>query len=97
MYAMIAMWLEIIFIVEKFCQFCYNLIVCHYMKLNKILHYLKEIVDLGLIYDYSAITLTIKRMWFIDSTYADDSSDYCSIYDMTMILGQATCIWNNIK
>lgn len=36
-------------------------------------------------------------MEFLDSTYADDSSDYHFTNSITMILSQATCICNSTK
>lgn len=97
MYAIIATRPDIAFVVGKFRQFSHNPTVRHYMWLDKILCYLKEIVNLGLFYDYSSTTLTIKPIGFIDSAYVDDSFDRHFTHSMTMNLGQATCIWSNTK
>lgn len=52
---------------------------------------------MGLFYDYSATTSTIEPVRFADSPYADDSPDWRSTHGMTMIFGQAACIWSSTK
>lgn len=86
MYAMIAMQPDIAFAVKKFSQMSHDPKVCHCVGLDKILHYLREIVD------YSVIILIIKPVGFADFVYSEDSSNCRSIYGMTMILGPAVYV-----
>lgn len=97
MYTMAAMQPGIAFVFEKFSQISHDPIVCHCVGLDKILRYLKEMVDLSLFYYYSIIFLTIKPVGFADSVYNDDSSNCRFTHSMTMILSLAAYIWNSIK
>lgn len=62
------------------------------MGLDRILYYLRGTVNLVLFYDYGATTSTIELVGFVDSVYANNSSDRCSTHGMIMILRQAACV-----
>lgn len=94
MYAMIAMQSDIAFTVRKFSQISHDPIVCHCIGLDKTLCYLRETFDLGLFYDYSVISLTIKPVRFADSANSNDSFDCRFTHSMTIILGPAVYIWS---
>ena len=83
MYAIIEIRSDLAFVVEKLSQYCQNFSIRHRTTLNRMLRYLKKIVDLQFIYDE---TIDSNLTCYADAAYGDDAIDRKSIYDNALLI-----------
>ena len=83
MYAMIEIKFDLAFAVGKLNQYCQNLSIKHRTALDRVLRYLKKIVDLQLIYDE---TIDSNLTCYADAAYDDDAIDRKSIYGNVLLI-----------
>ena len=83
MSTMIEIRSDLTFAVKKLSQYCQNFSIRHRIALNRMLRYLKEIVDLQFIYDE---TIDPNLTCYADAAYGDDAIDRKSIYDNVLLI-----------
>ena len=83
MYAMIEIRPDLAFAIGKLNQYCQNFSIRHRTALDRVLRYLKKIVDLQFIYDE---TIDSNFTCYADAAYDDDAIDRKSIYGNTLLI-----------
>ena len=83
MYVMIEIRFDLAFVVEKLNQYYQNFSIRHRTALNRMLRYLKKIVDLQLIYNE---TIDSNFTCYADVAYDDNAIDKKSIYGNILLI-----------
>ena len=92
MYVMMTIRSNIAYAVGKLNQYCQNSIIRHRTILNRIFRYLRETIDLILLFDNS-----INSICYADVFYGDDVGDKKSTYENTLLIGNAAVTWASKK
>ena len=92
MYAMITIRPDIAFVIKKLNQFCQNSAIKHCNALDRILRYLKKTIDLILLFDRTAESIS-----YADAIYENDLIDWKFTYENTLFIENGAVIWISKK